>query len=434
MSEIELPTQTEKKTKTKTKTKTKDAGFADWHGNEIAASHADGAVIRSENDYNENDSDGEGLALLQTTSLNTFDESLEDGIPPSGSSSSSSSQQRARTTRAPAPASGILCKLWYKHWLGPDDPRGWTIRLCRNNDNSDAAATLLDASGLKLLKFFVVTTICLVLVHCYAAFMGDKRDGTYDLQKMIVYDGRPIVTDVVVFFVFGRLYEAEAKSPDTFSAVVPLLGTALIQSWGATHLTNLQHSITAYELKCEWTWQMYLLVAGGCLPLLGGLLMAHCREVFRKGTSLRALTEFVSSAIVFLLPYCLLSDGRFFHLHHWYYAWFLGMHCNLHGKWWSELARYVLWGIYINGVAIFGRDPVLTCSLTLYQSQSQECPYLGEGRGYGQYTLDDLANDSGVFQLLDDDGGFADDDGPSATSGIVCASDVTRWLSAWQNS
>lgn len=420
MSEIELPTQTE----TKSKTKTKDAGFADWHGNKISAYYAGGADIRSENGSgHESDSDGEGLALLQTTSLKTFDERLEAGIPPGGLSS------RARTARAPAlaPASGILCKMWHKHWLGPDDPRGWRIRLCRNKDNSNASTTLLDASGLKLLKFFVVTAICLVTVHCYAAFVGDKRDGTYDLRKMIVYDGKPIATDAVVFFVFARLYEAEAKSPDTFSAVVPLLGTALLQSWGATHLTKLQHSITAYELKCEWTWQMYLLVAGFLL-LLGGLLVAHCREVSRKGTSLRALTEFVSSAIVFLLPYCLLSDGRFFHLHHWYYAWFLGMHCNLHEKWWSELARYVLWGIYVNGVAIFGRDPVLTCSLTLYQSQSQECPYLGEEMGYGQYTLDDLANDSGVLQLLDDDDGE-----PSVTSGIVCASDVTRWLWAWQN-
>lgn len=430
MSEIELPTQTE------TKTKSKDAGFADRNGNELSAYHAGGTDIRFENDYtyNENkngsdkeesDSNGEGLALLQTTSRTTFDEGLEAGIPPGGFLS----QQSARISRGPelAPASGILYNLWHKHWLGPDDPRGWTIRLCRNNNgNSNASTTLLDAPGLKLLKFFVVTAICLVTVHSYAAFVGDKRDGTYDLRKMIVYDGRPIAADAVVFFVFGRLYEAEAKSPDTFSAVVPLLFTALLQSWGATHLTNLQHSITAYELKCEWTWQMYLLVAGGCLPLLGGLLVAHCREVSRKGTSLRTLTEFVSSAIVFLLPYCLLSDGRFFHLHHWYYAWFLGMHCNLHGKWWSELARYVLWGIYVNGVAIFGRDPVLTCSLTLYQSQSQECPYLGEGMGYGQYTLDDLANDSGVLQLLDDE--------PSATSGIVCASDVTRWLSAWQNS
>ena len=98
---------------------------------------------------------------------------------------------------------------------------------------------------------------------------------------------------------------------------------------------------------------MYLLVVGGCLPLLGGLLVAHCSEVYKRGTSVRTLVEFLATGVLFLLPYYGASDGRFFHLHHWYYAWFLGMHCNLHGNWWSELAMSVLWGIYVNGRFVF---------------------------------------------------------------------------------
>ena len=52
-----------------------------------------------------------------------------------------------------------------------------------------------------------------------------------------------------------------------------------------------------------------------------------------------------------------------------------------------------LFGIYVNGVAIFGRDPIMTCAVTLYQSQNQECAYVVD---YENYTLADLAHDSGL--------------------------------------
>lgn len=346
----------------------------------------------------ENDSHSEEIALVQT-SLDGFHENLKAAEDPLGCGSST---QNNLPFRADDKKYAPFRKLWHKHWLGADD-----------------RALLLDAAGLKLLKFLLVTAACLVAVHSYAIFVNDKHDPTYDLRKMVVYDGKPIVLDCIVFFVVGRLYEA--ASVDSLRFVVPLIGTALLQSWGATHFHNVQKSITPYQIKCEWTWHMYLLVMGGCLPLLGGLLVAHSLEVRKRGIHRRAVAEFVLSVVFFLLPSTLLSeDGRFFHVHHWYYAWFLGMHCNLHGKWWSELAMSILWGIYVNGVAIYGRDPIMTCSMSLYRSQSQECPYLGEGMGYGQYTLEDLARDSGLYDAVEG----------TSSAAIVCPADVTRWLSS----
>ena len=77
---------------------------------------------------------------------------------------------------------------------------------------------------------------------------------------------------------------------------------------------------------------------------------------------------------------------HFLHLHHWYYAWILGMHANLN-VWWSRLTMAFFWGIYINGIAIFGRDPIMTCAITLYQSQNQLCPYTPSSE---EYTLETL--------------------------------------------
>lgn len=111
------------------------------------------------------------------------------------------------------------------------------------------------------------------------------------------------------------------------------------------------------------------------------------------------MMELMLILVVFLVPY---MGNSFFHLHHWYYAWLFGMHANL-DVWWSRLTMSLLWGVYVNGVAIFGRDPIMTCAVTLYQSQNQQCPYLMEqaitagemGDGESNYTLATMAHDLG---------------------------------------
>jgi hypothetical protein len=125
--------------------------------------------------------------------------------------------------------------------------------------------------------------------------------------------------------------------------------------------------------------------------------------------------------------------------------------------WWSRLCMSIFWGIYINGVSIFGRDPIMTCDITLYQSQNQLCPYItlvsktttaaaavvskrdvdnkhnnitsiiideidyqdddeeieyGYGTCsmcYGNYTIDDLAYDSGFYNHIININNDADD-------------------------
>jgi hypothetical protein len=64
-------------------------------------------------------------------------------------------------------------------------------------------------------------------------------------------------------------------------------------------------------------------------------------------------------------------------------------------------------GLYVNGVAIFGRDPIMTCAVTFYQSSNQNCPYYpaaghdDSSRSTGttnsswdNYTFQDLLHDT----------------------------------------
>lgn len=34
------------------------------------------------------------------------------------------------------------------------------------------------------------------------------------------------------------------------------------------------------------------------------------------------------------------------------------------------------WGCYMNGIAVYGRDPVLTCEYAYFMSVTQRCPFV----------------------------------------------------------
>jgi hypothetical protein len=70
-----------------------------------------------------------------------------------------------------------------------------------------------------------------------------------------------------------------------------------------------------------------------------------------------------------------MATSPYFHLHHWYSGFLLGMHCNFN-VWWSRAAMAWCWGMYINGIAVYGRDPVLTCEYAYFLSVDQHCPYV----------------------------------------------------------
>jgi hypothetical protein len=48
-----------------------------------------------------------------------------------------------------------------------------------------------------------------------------------------------------------------------------------------------------------------------------------------------------------------------------------------------------LWGAYINGIAVYDRDPVLTCEYAYFLTVDQRCPY-------ANCFLETLANNSPI--------------------------------------
>jgi hypothetical protein len=108
-------------------------------------------------------------------------------------------------------------------------------------------------------------------------------------------------------------------------------------------------------------------------PLVVSLILLHVVYAVRHGVFGMKLFELFLSVILLLLP---LAMSPYFHLHHWYAGWFVGMHANFEKAWWSRATMAWCWGCYINGIAVYGRDPVLTCGYALFISEANRCPFL----------------------------------------------------------
>jgi len=114
----------------------------------------------------------------------------------------------------------------------------------------------------------------------------------------------------------------------------------------------------------------------------------HIRQALRDRIFVSRLVEFGLCMSLFLLPY---ASNPNFHLHHWYASWLFGMHSNV-GTWWSDVVLAFSWGTYINGIAVYGRDPVLSCAYSYYLSTDNRCYYMecyheddDDGGGGGGY-------------------------------------------------
>eukprot|EP00980_Cylindrotheca_fusiformis_P021687 scaffold8529_cov137-Cylindrotheca_fusiformis.AAC.17 len=222
----------------------------------------------------------------------------------------------------------------------------------------------------KLLKFIALTIVSITVMHVLVAnvdLLGD-RDQKLELWHIWRYEGNLIVFDAVVFFLVGRLWKQ--KGVDHLAWVIPMI-VCNVYFESQHFISWLRHSVTLYEMHCIWPWQLWGFVLI-LVPTIGALVLAHIWRAHQKRILILKIVEIGICAFFFLVP---MVGSSYFHLHHWYAGWLLGMHCNF-DVWWSRAAMAWCWGMYINGIAVYGRDPVLTCEYAFFLSQDNRCPYL----------------------------------------------------------
>jgi hypothetical protein len=223
--------------------------------------------------------------------------------------------------------------------------------------------------AIRLMKFFALTAVFIVFVHELVRLFDLEHDKEYGYKEMILYDGQAIILDIVSFYVFGRLYKKKIAVDHLAFAIVLLMGS--LYNSALNTVTWLQYSFTMFEIFCTWPWELFLFV-GVIVPLFCVTAVKHVQYAVEARQLCMKLLEISLTALFFLLPQ--ISHPNF-HLHHWYVGWLIGMHCNF-DTWWSRATMAWYWGLYVNGIAVYGRDPLQTCDYAFYISRDTHCSFL----------------------------------------------------------
>ena len=125
-----------------------------------------------------------------------------------------------------------------------------------------------------------------------------------------------------------------------------------VASWLTTDIWFLQNSITWYNIRYTWPWQLHLFtyISLSIIVIVIGL---HIKASVQDQSFLHRFVEGILIIAFFIAPH--ISESKTIHLHHWYSFWLCGVFCN-RKEWWSQFMMALSWGVYINGVSVYGRD------------------------------------------------------------------------------
>ena len=182
---------------------------------------------------------------------------------------------------------------------------------------------MIEASGVatKLLKFILLTFVSIAVMHVVVAHLFDDRDKMLQVKSIWRYEFDLIVRDCFVFFVVGRLWEKPGIDH------LAWMGTAILSNVyfeSQNFLWFLQHSVTLFEMHCLWPWELWIF-ALVLVVAATGLVIAHAVEAWNERFIISKLIE-VGLCVLFFMAPMVTSD--YFHLHHWYAGWLMGMQFN----------------------------------------------------------------------------------------------------------
>jgi len=186
------------------------------------------------------------------------------------------------------------------------------------------------------------------------------------VQSFLLYDLTSVTLDSIAFYIVGRLYQRQGIDR-LFPHLIPIIISCIYTSWVGT-VWFMRNSFSIYNMRCVWPWQLYIYF--GCFGFVVLILIFfHVRVSFKDHSLFQRAVEFSITLVIFIVPF--LNNSNL-HLHHWYLAMHFAMHSNRE-EWWSQFSMALGWGWYINGIAAYGRDPILGCSAIKFYSIGNKC-------------------------------------------------------------
>ena len=171
-------------------------------------------------------------------------------------------------------------------------------------------------------------------------------------DEFMAYFFLPSLLDVMSYFTVGRLFVRQGT--DNFMFAFPCALGAFFMSWlGLIPALNTSLERDSIEGWTADTWIPVAILFG----LFSMVLILHAFTAYKEKLLAGRMLEVIIMSLLVLKP---IASRESFHPHHWFLAWLFGCHANQR-FWWSLALQGFLWGIYINGVAVWGRDGLLGC-------------------------------------------------------------------------
>ena len=176
----------------------------------------------------------------------------------------------------------------------------------------------------------------------------------------------PVMQDSTLWFLLGRLHVR--RGVDCLNYILPLsLGAWFMTAIGV--FDDMHASLSQESIERDWTKVTWVGFFGGAAVTVV-VMLAHMYKMVQDGLLAKRVVELGGVACVAVWP---VYGNENFHPHHWFVAWFGGMHLNLRYEW-SFWFQGLVWGIYVNGIAVYGRDNLLGCLEDKYRSLNDGCP------------------------------------------------------------
>jgi hypothetical protein len=240
------------------------------------------------------------------------------------------------------------------------------------NENEEIILIII----IKFIIFVLMTFISIALVHIIVGHLFNDRDKHLKIWQIILYVGDSIIRDCFIFFIIGRVYKQQLNSTKTICIWLTGILIANIYFESQNYIWFLQHSVSLYEMHCIWPWELWLF-ALGVVILFSSVFIAHAKVAYQKRNLLKIkIIEISVCIILFIIPLVVVKHDeiQYLHFHHWFAGWFIGMHFSIFDKWWSIGCMAYCYGMYINGIAVYGRDPLLTCDYANFLVNDLNCP------------------------------------------------------------
>lgn len=103
--------------------------------------------------------------------------------------------------------------------------------------------------AVRILKFIIVTTVLIIVVHSSVRGFNWEHDVYYSLEDFFHYDFATAVLYSAFFAMIARI--GKKKGTDRLVFIVPVLASSLASS-ASTNVWFLRNSITLYNVSCSW--------------------------------------------------------------------------------------------------------------------------------------------------------------------------------------